>query len=166
MLTGSPCSPGDSDVIQCWNTRAAWLWRARGNGEDHSSASPYGRVVKCALWNIHAFQSSSQRRCSSWPRFGGDGPGMPVSEDLPLHIRSTTPQWRACCGSASVLGQIEIWISYCSEAPKSDASTVCLWIYPVGYHSNPWPIKWKNESLGVVFYLEPIKAIGVEVFQV
>lgn len=31
MLTGSPCSPGDSDVIQCWNTRAAWLWKARGN---------------------------------------------------------------------------------------------------------------------------------------
>lgn len=56
--------------------------------------------------------------------------------------------------------------SHCVIAPKEGAGTSYIGISPVSYNSDPWPVRWNNDSLGAVIYLEPTKATSVQVVQV
>lgn len=112
----------------------------------------------CTFWNIPAFWSSLQRR-SSWPWFGWK------IKWCPCLMRSHSTHTCTVCSGVLAGGTLHSVMgtrrcdSHCVTAPKEGAGIGYIWTRPVSYNSDPWPIWWKNESLGVVIYLESIKAL-------
>lgn len=137
ILTGDLCQE-----MLCWkHVEITVIWFS-------ITCSKYSEAC-CIFWNIPAFWCSLQT-CSSWPWFGGK-----IKRGLCLMRPHSTHTCTFCSRALAgvVMGSHDV------TAPKEGAGTGYIRTCPVSYNSDPWPTRWKNESLGVGIYLEPIKAI-------